>query len=806
MFKSYIISAWRSAQKNKLHSAINLLGLTVAFTCSIIILLMVYHHFSFDKFQLKRDALYKVYYYKIGPNGEETSPLMPYTLVPAVMKNNIGIEKASNILHAGRLVRYKDKTLDMKSTLVDPDFLKMFTFPVVKGDKNNPLRDINDVVLTEKSAEKIFGTEDPIGKSIEIKLEGTWYKLDVSAVVKDVPDNSTIRFSLLARTELYPYYSEMLNTWDSRNHPVYVQLANNTNSQQVQSRLRSFLQNHNPVEMSKAAENGYKPDSNGDYYSLRLLPFSKEHFTPQLNEYGGISKTILYVLILISIMIILIASFNFINLNIGLSFTRTKEIGIRKCLGAGKHQIWFQVWGESFVMVLISMMLAIVSVALLVKSFNQMFNAKLSLSLLTHPVPLLSLTALILFVSLIASGVPSRVMMRLRTVEILKGKITIKRPGILRSTLIVAQFVIAIALLCGTVIIFQQFDYLRSAPLGYNTQSIISIPIKDNDHGKDIVAKLRTRLSTQASVISVTGSDVNLGIGEDQSSSTSINCFTHGDKLICGQLINAGYDILKTLDIKPVSGRDFSLDYASDTSVQAIASKSYADQFGEKNMDGFSYYADSSEPKINVVGVIPDIRIKALTEKQQPVLIFLNRGNNMNYALVKVRTSSPRATMDMIKKVYAGIEPGGEFRGSYVNENVDRLYMDENMMAKVFTIAAFIAMVLSCMGLFGIASIIIRQRIKEIGIRKVLGASVGNIFTIVNKEFVKPVIIGFLIAVPLCWWAMNTWLQNYSHRINIHWWLFAIVGIFAFLITIGTVCYHSIRAARANPVKSLRTE
>jgi ABC-type antimicrobial peptide transport system permease subunit len=630
--------------------------------------------------------------------------------------------------------------------------------------------------------------------------------LAVTAVVKDFPENSTIKFSLLARTELYPHYAEMRSTWDSRNHAVYVQLADNTTQAQVQNRLRSVLKKYAPTDAAQAKRDGYKPDKNGEYQSLRLLPFTEEHFNPQLGSGGTVTKSFLYVLMLISGVIVLIASFNFVNLNIGLSFTRTKEIGIRKCLGAGKKQIWLQVWGESFLMVLVSMLLAVGGVGLLIKNFNQMFNAKMSAGTLAQPALILILITLVIVVSFIASGYPSSVMARLKTVEILKGKMTVKKPGMLRNALIVAQFVIAIVLMCSTVIIFQQFDYLRSAPLGYNTQSIISIPIKNNDKGKEIVSQLRLRPASHPSVISVTGSDVNLGLGEDHTSSTSIACFTYGDKTVCGQMINAGYDFLKTLSIKPVSGRDFSVEYAGDTSLQAIATKSYARQFGEKDVAGFSYYADSSEPKIHIVGVIPDIQIKSLSDKQKPIVIFLNHSNNMNYALLKVSTANPAATMNMIKKVYAGIEPGVEFEGSYANENIARLYEEEKTMANLFTIAATIAIILSCMGLFGIASIIIRQRVKEIGVRKVLGASVNSIFTLVSKEFVKPAIIAFLIAVPLCWWAMEIWLQNYSHRVSIHWWVFAVAGVAAFAITICTISFQSIKAAIANPVQSLRTE
>lgn len=806
MFKNYLLLAVRNMRKNKLHTFINVGGMAVAFTCSIFILLLVYRHFSYDNFEVNKNKLYKIYDYSIGPNGEETSTSMPYPLTTALKAENIGITKATSIFTRGKLIRYRDKTLDMSTTMVDPDFLSMFSFPVVKGNAANPLADVSNTVITEKTADKLFGKEDPIGKKLEVNLGGAWYRLTVAAVVKDVPNNSTIKFSLLARTELNPDYPSMQNEWFARNHVVYAQLAGNTTALQIESRLRSFVKKYTPVNMAVEKSGGYKPDKNGDYSSLRLLPLTQEHFNTQLGDGGTVSKAFLYTLILISLVIILIASFNFVNLNVGLSFTRTKEMGIRKCLGAGKHQVWLQVWGESFAMVLVSMLLAMAAVDLLIRNFNKTFDNTMDSGMLFNPLIIGILILLILVVSLIASGYPSSIMARLKTVEILKGKISIQKPGMLRNALIVTQFVIAIVLMCSTFIIFQQFDYLRAAPLGYNTTSIISIPIKDNIDGKDIVEKMRTRLASQSSVVAVTGSDANLGLGEDKLASTSVMCFTFGDKNICGQVINGDYDFLKTLGIKPVSGRDFSENYPGDTGTAVIATESYAAQFGEKDIAGFSYYPDSSGPKITIAGIIPDFRLQSVTSKQNPLVIYLSSDKNLSYVWIKVSTANPVITMDMIKKVYATVEPGVEFKGSYVNENVDRLYKDEKMMANLFSIAACIAIILSCMGLFGMASIVIRQRIKEIGIRKVLGASVKGIAALVSKEFIKPVVIAILIAIPIGWWVMTTWLQNFTYRVNINWWFFVMAGIIAILISILTVSFQAIKAAMANPVESLRSE
>jgi putative ABC transport system permease protein len=276
MFKNYLLLAIRNMRKNKLHTFINLGGMAVAFTCSIFMLLLVYRHFSYDNFEVNKDKLYKIYDYSIGPNGEETGTSMPYPLTPALKAENIGIEKATRIFTRGKLVRYKDKTLDMSTTMVDPDFLRMFTFPVVKGNAANPLSDVSNTVITEKTADKLFDRVDPIGKTLEVNLGGEWYRLKVAAVVKDVPNNSTIKFSLLARTELNPDYPSMQNLWYARNHEVYAQLGKNTTAEQVESRLRSFVKKYTPTDVAIEKKGGYKADKNGDYNSFRLLPLTQE--------------------------------------------------------------------------------------------------------------------------------------------------------------------------------------------------------------------------------------------------------------------------------------------------------------------------------------------------------------------------------------------------------------------------------------------------------------------------------------------------------------------------------------------------
>ena len=793
-------------QKNKMHTAINVVGMTVAFTCSILLLVMVYHEFSFDNFHNKKNELYKLYNFGNAPEGEEVSGSMAFPAASTIKQEGIGVEKATRIKNRGQEVRYKDKTLEQSNILVDDDFFSMFSFQIIKGATEHPLASTGDVVLSEKTSVNLFGKEDPIGKTIEVKIGGIWKSLVVTAVLENPPLNSSIDYSVLARTEIDPDYTEQKNDWNFQSHSVYVKLARNTSQAKVEKQLILFSKKHLISDEPYLINKGYKKDKNGQYAGIKLLPIADLHFNTALGTGKAVSKPFLYILLLVALVIILVACFNFINLNIGLSFTRTKEIGIRKCLGAGKRQIWLQVWGESFIIVLSALIFAIVATVILMSGFNKLMQSQFDTALLYQPAVIFCLLLMLFSVSFIASGYPSYLMGKLKTVEILKGKISLKKPGIFRNALIVTQFVIAIILICTTFIIYQQFQHLRDAPLGYSTSSLISIPIKQYEKGKEIVAKLRTNLSSQTSIVSITGTDVNLGMGTDGSTSRTSFGFDYNGKSIGTSFMAADYDILKTLNIPVKAGRDFSTDYVADSTNSIIITESMAKQLGEKNPVGLSFYADSSRPRWNVVAVIPDFHLYSMYEKNEPLTISMDNSSFISYALIRVNTQNPKTTMELIKNTYAKVEPGVEFKGSFVTENIDRWYTSEKRLANMFSIAAMVAILLSCMGLFGMAFIIIRQRVKEIGVRKVLGASASGIATLVTKEFIRPVVIALLIATPIAWWAMNKWLQEFSYRINIQWWIFIVAGVAAVLIAILTVSFHAIKAALVNPVKSLRSE
>ncbi|MEP7255488.1 MAG: FtsX-like permease family protein [Ferruginibacter sp.] len=806
MIKNYVKIAWRNLLKNKFHTSINITGMVIGFTIGLIILLTVYGQFSFDNFHTNKKNLYQAYEVFNKPTGEEISSVFGYPAATVYKAEAPGIEKASRFRYGGSNAAYNDKELDVPVMLVDEDFLSMFTFPVIKGNKINPLRNLTDIVITENTAKKIFGNEEAVGKSIKASAGNGLQAMVVSAVVKDFPINSSIKFDALARIENMSDYAENKNNWNNQHHPVYLQLKDGVTQQQVENQLKEINKRYLVDWYTSLQKEGAKPDKRGDIFATRLLPFTDVHFSPHIVN-SGISKTEVYTILCVGLLIILIACFNFINISLANAFSRSKEIGVRKCLGAAKQKLFGQFWSESFLVCFIAFILSIGLVNIVIRILNDAVKINMPLTtIMWQPGFLILAVCLLLFVSLIAGGYPSWVMAKFRVVETLKGKVSLKRKSILRSSLIVMQFAIACIMISCTYIIYQQFTHLQQADLGINKDYIISVPLYKASEGRATIEKLRTRLSSNPNILSVTGSNINIGVGKDKSSSKSTSGFDYKDKKITTNIASIDYDYLKTFGLKTIEGRDFDRSYGTDTFYNVIVSEAVAKQFGEKNLLGQQILVDSASPRWNIIGIFPDFHLYSMHEESAPLTLVMNKNAGLSYCFIKTTSQNLLASMEAVKKEMALLEPGREFKGSFVDENINNWYAQERTMSILFSIAAAIAIVLSCMGLLAMVLLIIQQRVKEIGVRKVLGANVHTIAFIISKDFLFLVLIAVLIAVPISWFAMNKWLQDFPYRITIHWWMFLLVAIAALLIAAVTISVNTIRAAMQNPVKSLRTE
>jgi len=809
MFSNYLLVAWRNLTKHRLNAAVNLLGLSVAFGCSILLMLMVHHEFSFDAFHKNGSSLFEVYGLGHAPDGDEKASGMSYPAAPTLKSQVPGIVRTTGMLWAGVGIRYKNKEVDKETKLVDNDFFSMFSFPIHSGEKVNPLSSTSNVVLSKSTADAVFGKEDPVGKLVKVKVNGDWHDLLVSAVIENAPENSSIDYDILARMEINGDYARLKDAWNSQNHIVFVQTAPGYSQQQVENGLRNIVKKYHVADEDNMKQKGYLRDNNGDRYAWKLEPFASAHFDEALAFGPSISKTYLYILILIALVILTIANFNFINLNVARAFTRAKEVGIRKTVGAGKKQIFFQFWAESFLLCCISLVLGIVITAAVLGPFNDLFTEKLKITELINPAVTGMLIGGMLIVSFLAGGYPAWMVSRFNPVNVLKGKLSINRSGGLRNGLITFQFILSCLLICSTIVIYKQFQFLRTAPLGFQQESVISIPVKKQENARKNIEQLRERLYNQPQVISITGSSANIGIGADNGISKWTWGFLYNGRTIETDVLSVDYDFFSTMGIKPVAGRDFSRSFTSDTSsllTNVVITESLAKQLGEKNVVGLSFYADSAKPRWNIIGIVPDIHFYSMYEKAAPFAFLMSTDGSLRYILVKVKTANPLQAMGLVKAAYKEIEPDDTAIPTYLTENTRRWYAREQRLSSIFFSAAAVAIILSCLGLFAIVSLVLEQRRKEIGVRKVLGASLATITGLLSGDFLKLIALAFVIAIPIGWYFLNHWLQGYVYRAPLSWWIFPVAGLLSIAIAMLTIGFQTLKASRANPVESLRAE
>ncbi len=607
-----------------------------------------------------------------------------------------------------------------------------------------------------------------------------------------------------------PDYARNKDNWFSRNHQVFVELAPGVAPSAVESGIRHRNKPTSANDDLEKKTQGYRKDVNGEYIATRLAPFLSLHFDSVLGGRNGSNETYLYTLLLIAVVVMVIACFNFVNLNVARSFTRAREVGIRKTIGAGRRQIFIQLWAESFLLFGFALIIALLASALLIRPFNNLFTEKLRIESLFQPGIITIVVLGMAIISFLAGGYPAALVARFKTVEVLKGKVSVKRSSMLRSGLITVQFIISGALICGTLVINRQFQYLRTAPLGLDQESVISIPVKRPENTRQYAQRMRVELASQPQVVGITASSVNIGIGEDKGISRSVIGFTYNGKGMSSVELVVDYDFFQVMGIKAISGRVFDRAFPSDTvtsSQNVVVTETMAKEFDVKNVAGLSMHSDTSSPRWNVIGVIPDFHLYTMNEKLRPItLMMANATDIMSYILVKVRTANPRAAMELVQTTFHTIEPDNTTAPSWVTENTARWYAKEERLSSIFFTASYIAILLSCLGLFAIVTLIVEQRRKEIGVRKVLGAGISSVTGLLAKDFVVLVVVAFLISAPISWYFLDKWLQNFVYRTSLSWWIFPLGGAATLLVAMLTVGIQTVRAALANPIRALRSE
>ncbi|AWV99999.1 ABC transporter permease [Arcticibacterium luteifluviistationis] len=805
MIKNYFKIAWRNIKNDKLFFGINMLGLTVAFLVAIVLFLSAHFEFSYDNFQANKEQIYKVYHKVNRPEKTELGTAMPYPNQPALKAEfSDEIKYASRILDGGMYLEKGDKHFDLDVNFVDEDYFEMFSFDMLKGSKKSALSQLNNIVLTQETAESVFGEANPIGETVMVNFGAGSVPFTVNGVTQNAPENSSIENQNLVRIETYPGYKAEKDNWNSKNHDLYIQLAEGINYVDFEKRLKPFTEKYYQEDISFAKESGYAGDKNGDIITTNLLPFSEVHFDQEVGNHPT-DPYYPYILLAIAFLVILISSINFINLSIAKAFKRSKEVGMRKALGATRKQLIWQFWSEALITYCMAFLLALAAALVLIPEVNALLNGHLAFKQLFQASVLITVLLSFVLITALAGGYPALMVSKFETVAVLKGKVKSSMiKGGLRNSLIVVQFTISIGLIAATFVIWNQINHLQNKPLGFDKEHVISIPVGNSIDGYNLLNYYRNALAGESQIQSISGSDGNLGIGKDNSSMSSVFGFTQEDKNIQTNGLNVDFDYIETMGLDLIAGRGFDRKYATDSSEACIINEAMAKQLG--GIEGLvGKRLDLDEGK-TIIGIVKDYHFESLHKTVEPLTLFFNKPFGISYVLVRTLGDSPAKTMKLLEDKHQAYAPQAQFQASFLNENTNNQYKKEQKFAKIFVTAASIAILLSSIGLFAIALMVIKNRTKEIGVRKVLGADTHTLVSLMSKDFLTLVVVAICIASPIVYYTMNSWLEKFPYRVDVDWKVLTLSSFMAILIAFFTVAFHAIKAANMNPVKSLKSE
>ncbi|MEZ4900840.1 MAG: FtsX-like permease family protein [Spirosomataceae bacterium] len=794
MFKNYFKIAFRNLWKNRTYAAINVLGLMVAFCVSSLLFLTAYFQWTFDSFHENVQHIYQVYFYDQEEGKVDRLAMTPLPLASA-MKFELGGIQAVSRVSSGKtsVITAENKSLEKMVSYVDVEFLTTFTFPLKNGSAATALSGLQSIVISKSLADALFGTQNPVGKKISVGKIGSEINYLISAVMEDCPMNSSLKFDALCRIESMPNYQDSKTDWSNNAHNLYVMLSDKNKATDIEQRLEVFAKKYFPAKFEK-----HKPNN---VFAIKLQPLSKVHIDSGISGSKGVPIAIIYAIVALGVFILLIACFNFVNLSIAKHFKRAQEMGVRKTLGALKQHLFLQLWGEAIVICVVGFVCGLTLILLLLPVFNAQFDGKIDSSFLFKLDFMAIMGFVLLIVTMLAGGYPAYKMSRLNLVEVLKGNLSDNKPGVLRNSLIVTQFAISSLLICITLIANQQMDFLRQKPVGFNKEQVISIPIGSQLSGRQLFERIKNEFGNDRAVLSIAGSNINVGKGKDRVTVRTTVAFDFKGNHVAADWVQVDGNFVETLGLQLVEGQKQEGNIGNDA---IWVSESMKKTIGKGEVLNISL---GDQPGTNqIAGVFKDFDLYAPTAKKLPVVLQVSKNIELNYIFLKVRPESLIGFVDKLKDFWHKNAQGFEYMGSFLDENVEGWYQEENTLTQIFTIASGIAIFLSCLGLFAVSLLVIEMRTKEIGIRKVMGASIQNIVAMLCVYFLKFIFLAFLVALPLAWVAMENWLQSYSYRITLKAYPFVIVMIAISGLALFTVSYHALKAALLNPIKTLKKD
>jgi len=797
MIRNYFKTAFRNLWKNKTSSVINIFGLTIGLCSCLLIGLYIQHELSYDSFQAKGDRIVRtIMAYKFDGGAEmKKGNFTSARVAPRFKQVFPEIESATRMVRYSRVVQYNDKLVNENSFMyADPSFFNLFSFKLIRGEAANVLKAPNQVVLTESTAKRYFANEDPVGKVLKVGTDTTLYQ--VTGVIQDCPSNSQIKFDFLSSWSSLGLADEEKSYWDA-NYTTYFLLKSKESIASLQAKVPAFMQK----EMV----------GQGATVNYELEPFNKIHlYSPYEGFEPNNNITYIYILEAVALLMLAIACFTYVNLNTARSMERAREVGVRKVIGAGNTQLFWQFIGESVLLCTISTILSVLAAALLLPVFNQLSDKQLTIDAIFSIPFIAAALLLIVLVSFLAGTYPALILSNFQPVKVLKGSFKNTSSGQwVRKSLIVFQFSISVVLIISTFIMQKQLKYIQNRNLGYNRDQVLVLPMDNKMLAK--VDLIKQELKSNSNVVSIarcSNPPTNIVSGYNMRSATmpATQQIAVTANVVDEDFVNTiGLQILTGSNLSQQDIKDASYDDYKKNSFHFILNESAARELGwtPEQAIGKRMFMDDTRPGY-VKAVVKDFNFESMHNPIKPLVLFPEARGRM--LLLKLKGNNLQQTISSLETKWKQLVPYRPFEYHFLDEDFNRLYSSEMRLGKVLTVFASIAIALACLGLLGLSAYATKQRIKEIGIRKVLGASVGNIAGLLSIDFVKLVFIAIIISTPVAWWMMNKWLLSFAYKTEMNWWIFAMAGICAIAIALITISIQSVKSALANPVKSLRSE
>jgi putative ABC transport system permease protein len=794
MLRNYFNIALRNLWKDKLYTVINVAGLAVGMACFVLIALFIGYEMSYDTGHEKAGRIYRVAQRQPGNayRGTDGFTVTPRVLAPTLEAEFPEVEAASTLQVDESLLTKGEKAFYEKGLFADEKVFEVFTIPVLEGAGKEALKDPNTILLTRSLARKYFGDQNPVGQTLLLRNERP---LTVRGILADVPGNRHFTYDYVTSPKNLPYYEEEGDAWVNNNYLTYLVLPEGYDYRKLAQKLASldrYLGGYARVGLP------FKP-------VFFLQPLRDIHLRSHLNFEKGNNGDIRYVYFFASValVILLLASVNYTNLTTAQSARRAKEVGMRKVIGAGRRQLVYQFLGESLLLTIISFGLGLLLAKGLLPAFNQMLGQNIPFGAAGNPGLLITLLAIALLVSGLSGLYPAVYLSALSPIQALKGGplSNPKRGTGLRNLLVVGQFAASTVLAIGSVVVYQQLRYIQHKELGYNRDQVVYVPYRNADISRAMPA-IRARLLSNPRIESVS---FPVYMPLNMHSETIVKAWegnhSRQDLFIYRNYVD--YDFLDLFQIRLKEGRNFSPDHPTDSTDTYLLNEAAVKAMGWQSAVGKSF--DGGK----VIGVVKDFHFQPFDLAIKPLYLKFRRGKgayDLDHIAIRVKTEDLPGTLAGIGKSIRPLLPGLAYEPRFMDQAYAQLYASEQRLGQTFSLFTLLALFIACLGLFGLVSHHVLQRTKEIGIRKILGASVPQLVALVSREFVKLIGSAFLIATPVAWYAMHRWLAHFAYRVDISWWIFAGAGVLSLGIALLTVGFQGTRAALANPVKSLRSE